>query len=377
MAHRERRNEADAAIATMPVVISPLRWLRAPPLSILNLMIIVEYPVALVLKAWHLLFHNVFGMDASQAWLFCIPLLVLTVRALLLPVAYRQYHSTRVLANLRPHLREITNEYKDKKDRQSQREARLKRLELQKNAEYKMRDGCLPMLIQIPIFIGLYRLLLHISNPAEGLTSTHAGRGPLSSADIDAFLEARFFHVPLPAYYAMDDAQRAFLNITQPEILRVALPLIIFASICTTANFAYSIRRSMRTMDYSQAISHFFMRLLFLMAPLVMLFPWIFGLAGPAPLAILIYWVCNNLWTAVQAVSIQRYLDKKMPYTEAFREDWAAQKQAYKSRKGPGKHAAQRGKKHSGQNVAEFVASPTREHADKQARSSGPRHAKK
>lgn len=294
---------------------------------------VVEYPVALVLKAWHLLFHDVFGMDASQAWVFCIPLLVLTLRALLLPVAYKQYYSTRVLANIRPMLREVRTEYADKKDRESQREARKKRTELQKNANYKMRDGCLPMFIQIPVFIGLYRLLLSISNPAEGLDAAHTGRGPLSSEDIDAFLNARFFDVPLPAYFAMNDAQLAYVGSTQEDILRIALPLITFASIFTTANFAYSLRRSIRTMDYSQKTAHFFMRLLMTMGPMILLFPWVFGLSGPAPLAILIYWVCNNLWTATQAVSIQRYLDKKMPYTQEFREDWEKQKQEYKDKK--------------------------------------------
>ena len=53
-------------------------------------MIIVEYPVALVLKLWHVLFTKVFGIAPSTAWIVAVIFLVLTVRSLLAPLTLRQ-----------------------------------------------------------------------------------------------------------------------------------------------------------------------------------------------------------------------------------------------------------------------------------------------
>ena len=34
----------------------------------------------------------------------------------------------------------------------------------------------------------------------------------------------------------------------------------------------------------------------------------------------MIYWVGNNLWTTTQTITIQRILDRKIPYSEEFLE---------------------------------------------------------
>ena len=69
-------------------------------------MIVVEYPVALVLKGWHLLL-TALGIGPDQSWLVSLVLLVITIRALLLPLYYRQIRSGRILANLRPQIRAL------------------------------------------------------------------------------------------------------------------------------------------------------------------------------------------------------------------------------------------------------------------------------
>lgn len=296
-------------------------------------MIVLEYPVALVLKGWHWLLAGLFSLDATTAWLYSIPLLVITVRVCLLPLIYRQNRSSRLLAQVRLDLRELREQYPDKKDREAQRELRAKRKEMYASVGYKVSDGCLPLLIQIPVVMGLYRLLLHVARPREGLDAVHHGRGPLSGEDVSQFLQADFFHVPLPAYVAMSPERLANLGTTAEDVFRVALPLILFASVCTTANFVYSLRRSLRTMDYSVKSSHVVMKIMWCMAPVILLFPWLFGLLGPAPLAILIYWVCNNLWTATQAFALQAWLNRTHPYPEEFLADVRAQKERLREEK--------------------------------------------
>ncbi|QNH95372.1 membrane protein insertase YidC [Corynebacterium anserum] len=267
-------------------------------------MIVLEYPVAFILTTWHWLLTTFFGMEATFAWLCSIPLLVATIRACLLPLIYRQYRSSRLLAHIRLDMRGLRAQYSDKKDQESQRQLRAKRREMQASVGYRVSDGCFPPLIQIPVIMGLYRLLLHIARPQEGLDAVHHGRGLLTGHDVSQFLHTTFSGIPLPAYVAMPPQRLDYLNVTSDEVFRVALPLIFVASVCTTANYIYSLRRSLRTIDYSVKASRILMRIMWCLAPIILLFPWFFGIFGPAPLAILIYWVCNNLWTAIQAVTV-------------------------------------------------------------------------
>lgn len=305
-------------------------------------MIVVEYPVAAVMKAWQTLFSGVFSLAETTAWVWSIPLLVFTIRLLLFPIAFRQLRSGRVLANIRPQLRALSEEYKGKKDKESRKKAAEERKRLHAENNYHVRDGCLPMLIQIPVLIGLYRLLLRIARPQEGLHAAHNGYGPLSAEDIDTFLEARFLNVPLPAYVSMPDKALAGLGTSSDEVLKIALPLIIMASVLTTTNYITSLLRSRRQMDYGQTAAHFFMKLMWLMGPMILIFPWFLGLFGPAPLALLMYWVCNNLWTITQNMLTYMWLNKHLPFTDEFKEHFHEQKALFKEQKHQkrhGKHA--------------------------------------
>ena len=211
-------------------------------------MIVVEYPVALVLKGWHLLL-TALGIGPDQSWLISLVLLVITIRALLLPLYYRQIRSGRILANLRPQIRALEATYANRHDPASRKELMAKRKELQKENNYSMADGCMPIFVLLPVIMGLYRLLIRIARPSEGLQAAHEGFGPLSSADIDSFLRAEFAGVPLPAYFRMPVDQLQFLGTTRADVMHVVLPMAIFASIFTTSNWAYTMRRNLRTLE--------------------------------------------------------------------------------------------------------------------------------
>lgn len=301
-------------------------------------MAIVEYPVAAVLKLWHMLLANVLGVDANTAWVGSIVLLVLTIRMMLLPLVYRQFRSSRIFANIRPRTEEINNRFKDKKDEESRKERRAVTREMHQEHDYRVRDGCLPMLIQLPVIMGLYRLLLRIARPQEGLHSAHSGYGPLSAEDVQTFLDAKLFNVPLPAYVSMPADLLESLGTAESEVLRVALPLIVMASLFTTANFIYSYIRMRNTLNYSQKSARVMANAMLCIAPFVLIFPWIFGLTGPAPVALLLYWVCSNLWTTAQSVGMQMYLNRTIPYTDEFWEHFHAKKAEYKQSK-HGRHA--------------------------------------
>ena len=279
----------------------------------------IEYPVSAVLKLWHMAL-TALGMSEVPAWTLSIVLLVVTVRLILLPFAYRAYRSTRVLVNLRPALSALDAQYADRFSSADRRELLAKRRELQRSEGYRMRDGCAPILIQFPVFIGLYRILLNVSRPKDLEADTHPGIGALSADDVNHFLDAEIFGIPLSAYNAMAEDRLAFLGTTGEEVFRFALPLCIAAAVFTTTNMAYSIYRNWMTLDENNATARVMFRIMFILAGVAVSVPLLFGLLGPAPVAILCYWVMNNLWTMVQNVSLHLILDRQVPYTEEFRE---------------------------------------------------------
>lgn len=270
------------------------------------------------MKLWHMAL-TALGVSDASAWTASIALLVLTVRLFLVPFAYRAYRATRVLVNLRPALSALDEEYKDKLSQPERRELQKKRRDLQKENGYRIRDGCIPALIQIPFFIGLYRILLQVARPSDLEASSQPGIGALSSEDVSHFLEADIFGTPLAAYSTMSDEQFAFLGTTASEVFWFALPLCITAAVFTTLNMAYSIYRNWLTLDENNGTSRVMFRMLFFLAPVAILVPIVFGLAGPAPAAIMCYWVMNNLWTMTQNIGLHLILDRRVPYSEEFR----------------------------------------------------------
>lgn len=78
----------------------------------------------------------------------------LLVRLLTLPLTLKQIQSSRAMQELQPKIKEIQRKYKDDKERQTQ-----EMMQLYREAGVNPASGCLPILIQMPIWIALYRAL--------------------------------------------------------------------------------------------------------------------------------------------------------------------------------------------------------------------------
>lgn len=84
-----------------------------------------------------------------------IILLTVTVRMCMFPLSRKQVMGMQKMQELQPEMKKIQEKYK------SEPEKRMKaQQELFRKANYNPFSGCLPVLIQMPIFIGLYRALL-------------------------------------------------------------------------------------------------------------------------------------------------------------------------------------------------------------------------
>ncbi|MDD5508275.1 MAG: membrane protein insertase YidC [Bacteroidales bacterium] len=98
----------------------------------------------------------VFNFLSGFGWNYGIIILVLTIllKIFLLPIAYKTYMSTAKMRVLRPDVEEINKKYTKKEDAMKKQQATM---ELYKRAGVNPMAGCVPMLLQFPILIALFR----------------------------------------------------------------------------------------------------------------------------------------------------------------------------------------------------------------------------
>lgn len=92
------------------------------------------------------LFHNFTG---SYGW--AIVFLTLAVKTALLPLTYQSIKSSLDMQRLQPKLKELQQKYKDKPEILNK-----KMMEFYRDNKFNPLSGCLPILVQLPVFIALY-----------------------------------------------------------------------------------------------------------------------------------------------------------------------------------------------------------------------------
>lgn len=102
-------------------------------------------PILYLLKFFYSLFAN-YGI--------AIILLTLLMRILVFPIAYRGYKSMDKMQKIQPLLKQIREKYKD-----DSQKANLETMAIMKEHKVNPIGGCLPMLLQLPIFFAFYRVL--------------------------------------------------------------------------------------------------------------------------------------------------------------------------------------------------------------------------
>ena len=107
-------------------------------------------PIVDVLGVVLLYFHNALGAP----WWLSIALLTVVVRTLLFPLTVKQVKSMRAMQDLRPEMEKIRAQYRD--NRQKQQEEMMK---LYQERKVNPLGGCLPILVQMPVFIGIFYVI--------------------------------------------------------------------------------------------------------------------------------------------------------------------------------------------------------------------------
>src|SRR5215210_8062712 len=107
-------------------------------------------PVVSVLGAVLLYFHQTLGAP----WWLAILLLTVIVRSLLFPLTVKQVRSMRAMQDLKPHMDRVRAQFKDNPQRQREEMAKV-----YQEQGVNPLGGCLPILVQMPIFIGIFYVI--------------------------------------------------------------------------------------------------------------------------------------------------------------------------------------------------------------------------
>jgi len=118
--------------------------------------------VAWVLMQLHAILAVPFGFNSGWSWALSIIVLVVLMRLILVPLFVKQMHSQRKMAALAPQVAALRKKYKNDKQTMNQEVMKL----YQENGANPLA-GCLPLVVQLPVFFALFNVLRAVAENAE------------------------------------------------------------------------------------------------------------------------------------------------------------------------------------------------------------------
>jgi YidC/Oxa1 family membrane protein insertase len=238
--------------------------------------------VAWVLMRLHSLLSIPFGASSGWSWGLSIILLVVLMRLILLPLFIKQMHSQRKMAALAPQVAALRKKYKNDKQTMNQEVMKL----YQENGANPLA-GCLPLVVQLPVFFALFNVLRSIATDKANYGLTPAIVASAQKAHIiTATIADRIVLQPLPPYHLAPG----------PVSAKIVIGITVLISATTTfLTVRQSVKRGIGQVgqDPNNPMANSQKYMMYI-APLFALsgLYWQFGLV--------LYWVTTNVWTLGQ-----------------------------------------------------------------------------
>jgi len=249
---------------------------------------VLASPVGHLLAFIHSALSTFLLPASGPAWAFSIVLLTVTVRLLLFPLFVKQIKSQRRMQELAPKIKELQKLHKG--DRETLNTEMMK---LYKENNANPISGCLPLLLQLPVFFALFTVIREFkpgAEPAYGLSAQLLEEGG----------KAKVFGAPISAAFNSSPELLAQLDGNQTVVRIVAAVMVVLMGLSTFYTQRQMIARS-GTTDPQQVMVQ---KLLLYVLPLS------FAVSGAIfPVGVLLYWLTTNLWSMGQ----QAWVIKRMP----------------------------------------------------------------
>ncbi len=254
----------DGIVDLFNAVMTPLYW-----------------AVSALLVGWHWLLSLVLDPDGGWAWALSIAGLTIVIRTLLIPLFVRQIRSSRNMQLLQPKMKELQKKYGHDREKLGQ-----EMMKLYKETGTNPFSSCLPLLLQSPVFLALFRVL-------DG-----ASKGEAHSSVIEPHVEslrhAKIFGAEI---------SQTFLRATGEGALNVKIVAVVLIILMTSTMFITQLQLMRKNMP-KEALEGQAAQMQKIM---LYVFPIFFLIGGfNFPIGVLIYWFVSNVWTMGQQFYVIR-----------------------------------------------------------------------
>jgi YidC/Oxa1 family membrane protein insertase len=264
------------------------------------------YATSGILVLWNELFHEILGLPEGWSWALSIIGLTIVIRILLIPLFVKQIKNSRNLQLLQPKVRELQKKYGHDRERLTQETMKLYR-----ETGTNPLASCGPLILQMPIFLALFRTLNEAAH--------NKGVGFITDEQAESIAESTIFGV-----VKISDT---FMNADTWHTQLVAGLLVVAMTLTTFTTQRQLMRKNMPesalTGQYAQT-----QKMLLYVLPIV------FAVGGVAfPIGVLLYWTTSNLWTMGQQFYVIR--NNPTPGTPAFEAKKARDEKKHPAKSGP------------------------------------------
>lgn len=292
----------------------------------MNIFDIINVPLGWIMRVCYTLVNNYF---------IALLLFALIMQIILLPLSIKQQKNSVRQATLSPKIMAIRKKYAGRTDAATQQKMQEETMELYKRENFNPAGGCFPLLIQMPILLSLYNVVMNPLRYVSGLSADRINELKTYMTDtLGLELNARGMYIDMMEKIRADIA--AYTDIA-PELSDCILPSmsvgpfdlaqipevawnwLLLVPIVTFV-VAYASQKITRMFTYqspenAEAANSPSMKIMNATMPLLSV--WI---AFSVPAAIGMYWIFRNIITTVQQILLSRMI----PVPHFTEEDYRA-----------------------------------------------------
>jgi len=263
-------------------LVNPVLSVWDGVVSIFNgIMTPLYHGVSAILVGFHAVLAPLLGKDAGWNWALSIAGLTIVIRTLLIPLFVKQIRSSRNMQLLQPKMKELQKKFGHDREKLGQ-----EMMKLYKETGTNPFASCMPLLLQSPIFIALFRVL---DGASRG--TSHSG---IMKPHIESLRHAKIFGAEISSTFLKAPA----VGGTNVKVVAIVLIILMTATMFTTQ--LQLMRKNMPKAALEGQAAQMQKIMLYV-------FP-LFFLAGGFnfPIGVLIYWFVSNLWTMGQQFYVIR-----------------------------------------------------------------------
>jgi YidC/Oxa1 family membrane protein insertase len=253
----------------------------------------IYWAISWIMLTWHSVWDwilpGVTFLDTNWDWILAIVFLVVTVRVILFPLFVKQIRSQRAMQAIAPQIKELQAKHKGDKET-----LQKEMMELYKTEKANPLMGCLPLLLQMPVFLGVFHIIGRLGRGTNDTTQYG-----WTTEQFDIAKAATLFDVSIGATF------------TTGGWARVLCAILGVIMILTT--YLTSRQMILKTGWSEEPQQRMMQKIMLYGIPATLIVS-----AVAFPLGLIIYWTVNNLWSLGQQMWVlNKYPPPKMAGAKA------------------------------------------------------------